>query len=83
MNMVIISTISAKGTLMEQYLAKEAEGMELFMSILRRYEDNGFNIHGGNIGMLYEKAKLYEDGHVSLEKEGYKLVIYVREREVI
>ena len=68
---------------MEQYLVREAEGMELFMSILKRYEDNGFTIHGGDIGILYEKAKLYENGYVCLVKYGYRLMIYVREREVI
>ena len=83
MDMVIISTIGDNGTLMEQYLVREADGMELFMSILRKYEDNGFNIHVGNIGIEYEKAKLYENSFAVLEKDDCKVSVYVRERKVI
>lgn len=77
MDMVIISTISDDGTLMEQYLVREKEGIKKFMDILRMHEAVGFNVRGGDI------VKLYEDGRALLEKNGHKLVLYVREREVI
>lgn len=76
MDMVIISIITDKGTLMEQYLVKEEEGMKKFMDVLREFENIGFNVRGGDI------VKLYEDGFAVLEKVYCKLLVYVREREV-
>ena len=77
MNMVIISAISNGGTLMEQYLVREEEGIKKFMDILRMHENVGFNVRGGDI------VKLYENGFALLEKNDCKLLVYVREREVI
>lgn len=76
MDMVIISVITDKGTLIEQYLVEEAEGMKLFMGILKGFESLGFNVRGGDI------AKLYEDGFAELEKLYCKLLVYVKTREV-
>ena len=73
-NIVIISIISDTGELKEQHLVRETEGMELFMDILRKYEDRGFIIHGGYI------VKNYERGYVLLERNDCKLMVYVKER---
>jgi len=77
MNVVIISTISDDGKLMEQYLVKQEEGMKRFLDVLRMYEDRGFIIHGGYIG------DDYENGQVLVERDDCKLTVYVREREVM
>ena len=71
---IIISIISSSGELKEQHLVREAEGMELFMNILRKYEDRGFIIHGSYM------VKDYERGYVLLERNDCKLMVYVKER---
>lgn len=71
MDMVIVSTICDDGMLMEQYLVREADGKELFDSLLRRYKSSGFKVvNGGNNPTILQNGCM-------------KLRIYTREREVI